>query len=110
MHLILENQMAKVITLETLEHQLQTHDWTFNYSDDPKFYKAGSQQQKQIKQQVEKLYEMGLTKKVNELFYSHYPSDGCDIPAYYGITKEWREHLEEQLFASLDQNKFYRVQ
>lgn len=102
--------MAKVITLETLEHQLQTHDWTFNYSDDPKFYKAGSQQQKQIKQQVEKLYEMGLTKKVNELFYSHYPSDGCDIPAYYGITKEWRDHLEEQLFDSLDQNKFYRVQ
>ena len=102
--------MAKVITLETLEHQLQTHDWTFNYSDDPKFYKAGSQQQKQIKQQVEKLYEMGLTKKVNELFYSHYPSDGCDIPAYYGITKEWREHLEEQLFASLEQVKFYRVQ
>jgi len=102
--------MAKVITLETLEHQLQTHDWTFNYSDDPKFYKAGSQQQKQIKQQVEKLYEMGLTKKVNELFYSHYPSDGCDIPAYYGITKEWREHLEEQLFASLEQDKFYRVQ
>ena len=110
MHLMLENQMAKVITLETLEHQLQTHDWTFNYSDDPKFYKAGSQQQKQIKQQVEKLYEMGLTKKVNELFYSHYPSDGCDIPAYYGITKEWRDHLEEQLFDSLDQNKFYRVQ
>jgi hypothetical protein len=107
---MLENQMAKVITLETLEHQLQTHDWTFNYSDDPKFYKAGSQQQKQIKQQVEKLYEMGLTKKVNELFYSHYPSDGCDIPAYYGITKEWRDHLEEQLFDSLDQNKFYRVQ
>jgi hypothetical protein len=102
--------MAKVITLETLEHQLQTHDWTFNYSDDPKFYKAGSQQQKQIKQQVEKLYEIGLTKKVNELFYSHYPSDGCDIPAYYGITKEWREHLEEQLFASLEQDKFYRVQ
>jgi hypothetical protein len=51
-----------------------------------------------------------LTKKVNELFYSHYPSDGCDIPAYYGITKEWREHLEEQLFASLEQDKFYRVQ
>ena len=53
---------------------------------------------------------MGLAKKVNELFYSHYPSDGCDIPAYYGITKEWREHLEEQLFASLEQDKFYRVQ
>ena len=102
--------MAKTITLETLERKLQGHDWTFNYSDDPKFYKAGSQQQKQIKQQVEKLYEMGLTKKVNELFYSHYPSDGCDIPAYYGITKEWREHLEEQLFASLEQDKFYRVQ
>jgi hypothetical protein len=102
--------MSKVITLETLEQKLQTHDWTFNYSDDPKFYKAGSGQQKQIKQQVEKLCEMGLVKKVNELFYSHYPSNGCDIPAYYGIKKEWREHLEEQLFNSLDENKFYRIQ
>ena len=26
--------MAKTITLETLEHKLQGHDWTFNYSDD----------------------------------------------------------------------------
>ena len=102
--------MTKTITLETLERKLQVHDWTFNYSDDHRYYETGWMQQKEIKQEVEKLYEMGLTKKVNELFYSHYPKDGCDIPAYYGITKEYRDHLEEQLFASLEQDKFYRVQ
>ena len=91
--------MTKTITLETLEYKLQTHDWTFNYSDDHKYWTAGSQQQKEIKREVEKLYEMGLAEKVDELFYSHYPKDGCDIPAYYGITKEYRDHLEEQLFA-----------
>ena len=46
--------MAKVITLETLEHKLQTHDWTFNYSDDHGYYRAGSQQQKEIKRQETK--------------------------------------------------------
>ena len=102
--------MTKTITLETLERKLQFHDWTFNYSDDHRYYETGWMQQKEIKQEVEKLYEMGLAKTVNELFYSHYPKDGCDIPAYYGITKEYRDHLEEQLFASLEQDKFYRVQ
>ena len=102
--------MTKTITLETLERKLQTHDWTFNYSDDHGYWTAGSKQQKEIKQEVQKLYEMGLAKKVDKLFYSHYPKDGCDIPAYYGITKEYRDHLDEQLFASLEQDKFYRVQ
>ena len=101
--------MSKAITLDTLEIKLKEHDWTFQYSDDHGYWTAGNQQQKEIKRQVEKLQQMGLTKKVNKLFYKHYPNDGCDIPELYGITKEWRDHLEDQLFNSLEQDKYTRV-
>ena len=101
--------MPKAITLDTLETKLKEHDWTYEYSDDHGYWTAGEQQRKAIKIEIAKLYKMGLTKKVNELFYKHYPVQGCNDPEEYNITKDWRQHLEDQLFDSLEQDKFYRV-
>ena len=45
---------------------------------------------------VEKLYAIGLGKKVEVLFYKHYPVDGCHVPTGYGIQKTWEEHLDRK--------------
>ena len=88
--------MSKVVDLNTLETNLQTHDWTFEMSDDHGYWVSGTQDRKKIKVMVEKLYAIGLGKKVEELFYKHYPVDGCHVPTGYGIQKTWEEHLDRK--------------
>ena len=85
-------------TLECKKH----HDWTqYRYlryliemSDDHRYWTSGTAHRKQIRAQVETLYGMGLGKKVEVLFYKHYPVEGCHEVEGYGIEKTWQEHLD----------------
>ena len=86
--------MSKKVDLNTLEANLQTHDWTYEMSDDHSYWTSGTNQRSLIKAQVEKLYNMGLGKKVELLFYKHYPVEGCHEVEGYGIKKTWEEHLD----------------
>ena len=63
--------MSKMIDLNTLETELREHDWTYEMSDDHSYWTSGTNQRSMIKAQVEKLYDMGLGKKVEVLFYKH---------------------------------------
>ena len=86
--------MSKRIDLDTLETELKEHDWTYEMSDDHSYWTSGTSHRKEIKVQVEKLYDMGLGKKVEVLFYKHYPVEGCHEVKGYGIKKNWEEHLD----------------
>ena len=86
--------MSKRIDLATLEAELKEHDWTYEMSDDHSYWTSGTSHRKEIKVQVEKLYDMGLGKKVEVLFYKHYPVKGCHEVDGYGIKKNWEEHLD----------------
>ena len=69
--------MSKMIDLNTLETELREHDWKYEMSDDHSYWTSGTNQRSMIKAQVEKLYDMGLGKKVEVLFYKWYPVEGC---------------------------------
>ena len=88
--------MSKRIDLDTLETELKEHDWTYEMSDDHSYWTSGTAHRKQIKEQVETLYKMGLGKKVEVLFYKHYPVEGCHEVKGYGIQKTWEEHLDRK--------------
>ena len=44
---------------DTLESQLKSHDWFYEYSDDNRYYKAGLQEFTEIWQVIEKLQAIG---------------------------------------------------
>ena len=86
--------MSKIIDLNTLETELKEHDWTYEMSDDHSYWTSGTNHRTLIRAQVEKLYNMGLGKKVEVLFYKHYPVKGCHEVDGYVIKKTWEEHLD----------------
>ena len=86
--------MSKIIDLGTLEKELKEHDWTYEMSDDHSYWTSGTNQRTLIRSQVEKLYNMGLGKKVEVLFYKNYPYVGCHEVSGYGIKKTWEEHID----------------
>ncbi len=86
--------MSKRTDLNILEKELKDHDWTYEMSDDHRYWTSGTAHRKQIRAQVETLYGMGLGKKVEVLFYKHYPVEGCHKVEGYGIEKTWQEHLD----------------
>ena len=45
--------------LLTLESQLKSHDWFYEYSDDARYYNSGLREFQQIWQTIEKLQELG---------------------------------------------------
>jgi len=56
----------------TLEQMLESHDFTYEYSDDHRYYKQGSQEYKIIQ---EKIKEMGgWNKKLVELWNKYAPN------------------------------------
>ena len=54
-----ENKINTAKLLETLESQLKSHDWFYEYSDDARYYNSGLREFKQIWQVIEKLQESG---------------------------------------------------
>ena len=45
--------------LETLEKQLKSHDWFFEYSDDHRYYNSGLKERDEIWRTIGKLQEIG---------------------------------------------------
>ena len=45
--------------LETLEKQLKSHDWFYEYADDNRYYLSGSKEREDIWKTIEELQEIG---------------------------------------------------
>ena len=56
--------------LMALEKELREHDWTFNMSDDQRYWRAGTDQQKRIKTMVDDAYAEGVDPA--DIFYEFY--------------------------------------
>tara|TARA_R100000773_G_C4181571_1_gene91072 strand:+ start:566 stop:820 length:255 start_codon:yes stop_codon:yes gene_type:complete len=50
-----KNRISTIKLLETLESQLKSHDWFYEYSDDHRYYNSGLREFQQIWQTIEKL-------------------------------------------------------
>ena len=50
-----KNKISTIKLLETLESQLKSHDWFYEYSDDHRYYNSGLREFQQIWQTIEKL-------------------------------------------------------
>ena len=50
-----KNRINTIKLLETLESQLKSHDWFYEYSDDHRYYNSGLREFQQIWQTIEKL-------------------------------------------------------
>lgn len=85
----------KRVDLNILEKELKDHDWTYEYSDDHRYWVSGTSHRKEIKALVEILCGMGLGKKVEQLFYENYPVEGCHEHTGYGIQSSWAGHMEK---------------
>ena len=73
-------------TLNTLEKELKQVDWTFLMSDDSYWVTRGSQHRRKIREMIEELYNKGLKKQTNDLFWKYakgqmYPHE----PKSYGV-------------------------
>jgi len=54
-----ENKINTAKLLETLESQLKSHDWFYEYSDDSRYYNSGLREFTHIWNTIEKLQELG---------------------------------------------------
>ena len=97
--------MSKRIDLNTLEKELSQHDWTYEMSDDHSYWTSGTNQRSLIKAMIKNLYEKGLGKKVEVLFYKYYPVDGCHSVNGYGIQLTWEEHLDRMSLEGIQVKK-----
>ena len=95
----------KRIDLDTLETELKEHDWTYEMSDDHSYWTSGTNQRSLIRALITNLYERGLGKKVEVLFYKHYPVEGCHEVKGYGIKKTWEEHLDRMSLEGIQVKK-----
>ena len=54
-----ETGMETQQLFDTLESQLKSHDWFYEYSDDARYYNSGLREFTHIWQTIEKLQELG---------------------------------------------------
>jgi len=54
-----KNKTSTTKLLDTLESQLKSHDWFYEYSDDSRYYNSGLREFTQIWQTVEQLQAIG---------------------------------------------------
>jgi tRNA G26 N,N-dimethylase Trm1 len=57
--------------LEILEEKLQQHDWYYQYSDDHRVWKRGSEQSKVIQNLIKELQELGYGDQAEKLFHKY---------------------------------------
>lgn len=57
-----------------LENRLIAHDWHYVYSDDPKYYRIGRNEERVIKQLMETAKSKGLYSQSLELYKKYYPA------------------------------------
>lgn len=58
--------------LQTLESQLESHDWLYGYSDDHRYYKSGSREHQQIRSTMKKLSEVGYEVESEQMYAKYY--------------------------------------
>ena len=56
----------------SLDKMLESHDWTYQYSDDHRYYKQGSQEYKIINEKVKEMG--GWSKELADLWNKYAPS------------------------------------
>ena len=61
--------------LTTLESLLKTHDWFYQYSDDHRVWKKGSDQEDEIRRQKDICCGLGLDSVANELYNKYRPKN-----------------------------------
>jgi len=54
-----KNKTNTTKLFDTLESQLKSHDWFYEYSDDHRYYNSGLRERSQIWNTIEKLQEIG---------------------------------------------------
>ena len=60
--------------MELLEHMLQTHDWTYHFSDDHRAYVKGRDQAQKIRVMMGRLEKMGFENESKELYSKYSPT------------------------------------
>lgn len=60
--------------MELLEHMLQSHDWTYNFSDDHRAYVKGRDQAQKIRVMMGRLEKMGFENESKELYNKYSPT------------------------------------
>lgn len=58
-------------TLEDLEKALRNHDWTYQYSDDPTWYRRGADEARDIERMMSDLTQAGLAAEAAALYAKH---------------------------------------
>ncbi len=58
--------------LQTLESQLESHDWLYGYSDDHRDYKSGSREHRQIFDTIDKLSSDGYKVEAEQMYAKYY--------------------------------------
>lgn len=59
--------------MELLEHMLQSHDWTYHFSDDHRAYVRGRDEAQKIRVMMGRLKKMGLESESVELQNKYRP-------------------------------------
>lgn len=61
------------VEMELFERMLQTHDWTYHYSDDHRYYVKGRDEAQKIRVMMERLEAAGQGDQAKELFEKYRP-------------------------------------
>lgn len=61
--------------LKQLGQELKSHDWTYQYSDDPKYYDRGSREWESIRNIISQINKMGLQTDGEAIWKQFAPSD-----------------------------------
>lgn len=60
--------------MELLEDMLQSHDWTYHFSDDHRAYVKGRDQARRIRVMMVRLEKMGFENESKELYNKYSPT------------------------------------
>ena len=66
------------ITLDILKDKLESHDWTYEYSDDMRYWRAGHAERKEINELMASLYNTPLMVEARLLYDEHNPFNKKD--------------------------------
>ena len=61
------------LEMDLFERMLESHDWTYHYSDDHRYYTKGRDEAHKIRIMMERLEEAGQGDQAKELFEKYRP-------------------------------------
>ena len=69
----MKEMFPELSDLEIFENLLKSHDWTYHYSDDHRYYIKGRDESQRIRLMLAKLCEDGFEEEANALYVSYRP-------------------------------------